>query len=96
MVPLRKSYKLIFHDGSIRKKVLKYGTPKPRFAAQPAHQPKTGVAPALASCHGGAEPQLSWCMLGGASVAFGSRGVQHPLADSSAPDTAPDGLGFRV
>ena len=33
MVPLRKKYKLLFHNGSFKKKVLKYGTPKPRYAA---------------------------------------------------------------
>ena len=28
--PGRKKYKLLFHHGSFKKKVLKYGTPKPR------------------------------------------------------------------
>ena len=28
--PGRKKYKLLFHKGSFKKKVLKYGTPKPR------------------------------------------------------------------
>ena len=28
--PARKKYKLLFHKGSSKKKVLKYGTPKPR------------------------------------------------------------------
>ena len=27
--PRRKKYKLVFHKGSIKKKVLEYGTPKP-------------------------------------------------------------------
>ena len=33
MVPLRKECKLVFHDGSFKNKVLKYGTPKPSFVA---------------------------------------------------------------
>ena len=27
-----KKYKLVFHNGSFKKKVLKYGTPKPRYS----------------------------------------------------------------
>ena len=33
MVPLRKKYKLLLHNGSMKKKVLKYGTPKPSNGA---------------------------------------------------------------
>ena len=35
-------YKLLFHNGSFKKKVLKYGTPKPRFrgfmVSMPGHR----------------------------------------------------------
>ena len=33
-----KKYKLLFHKGSFKKKVLKYGTPKPRFGCRPYKQ----------------------------------------------------------
>ena len=37
--PGRKKYKLLFHNGSVKKKVLQYGTPKPSYRVWTASGP---------------------------------------------------------